>query len=234
MGRGEEVDWAPPWGSGQVTALPRPQAPATHPTYPESPPSWESQDREEDAALPPASPLLGPHPVPSLRPARAGRPPWRAGGPISGRARTACVSMGIFQGRGEGPAAMTWASCSPWLPSSQETYPSGRETLYRKQLQAAEPAPTPSVGKASGGWPENVSSPSSWGLPSTVHRRGSGAPSPSSPEPRKSNSLIASSESSSSSSSSISGTRALDGSWRMEKARQVRGPLVQRLSHLRA
>lgn len=185
-------------------------------------------------ALPPASPPLGPHPVLSLRPARARRPPGRAGSPTSGRAKPACVSTGIFQGRGERPAATAWASCSPWLPCSQETYPSGGETLHRKRLQAPGPAPTPSAGKASRSWPENLSSPSSWGLPSTAHRRGSGAPSPSSPEPKKSNSLIASSESSSSSSSSISGTRALDGSWGMEKARQVRGPLVHRLSLLNA
>lgn len=74
------------------------------------------------------------------------------------------------------------------------------------------------------GRPGCPSSPSSWWAPSAAQRRGSCGPSPSSPEPRKSNSLIASSESSSSSSSSVSGARALDGSWGAETRRELRAP----------
>lgn len=143
----------------------------------------------------------------------------RAGSPTSGRARPACVPMGILQGGGAGLATVAWASSSPWPPSSQEVSPSGGDPGQEAAAGGCVPQP-PLLRKAG---QKTLHSPSSWWVPSPAHSRGSGETSPSSPEPRKSNSLMASSESSSSSSSSISGTRALDGSWDTGKTTQVRG-----------
>ena len=131
---------------------------------------------------------------------------WR---PCSRKSWACCIPAGIFQGKGEGPATMVCASCSPGPPSSQEAYPSGGDPgagSSCRRLRVPLPRPVRKAGR------ETLRLPSSWWVPSPVHRRGSGEPSPSSPEPKKSNSLMASSESSSSSSSSISGTRALEGS----------------------
>lgn len=129
------------------------------------------------------------------------------------------VSPRVLQGGGAGLTTVAWASSSPWLPSCQEVSPSGGDPGQEAAAGGCVPQP-PSLRKAG---QKTLHSPSSWWVPSPAHRRGSGETSPSSPEPRKSNSLMASSESSSSSSSSISGTRALDGSWDTGKTRQVRG-----------